>query len=37
MEFDYTITTAKTFDQAVLSVQGEIAKGLNANVDDLIK
>ena len=26
MEFDYTITTAKTFDEAVLSVQGEIAK-----------
>lgn len=26
MEFDYTTTTAKTFDEAVLSVQGEIAK-----------
>ncbi len=26
MEFDYTITTAKTFDEAVLSVQDEIAK-----------
>ncbi|KKU50494.1 MAG: hypothetical protein UX71_C0001G0149 [Parcubacteria group bacterium GW2011_GWA1_47_10] len=26
MEFDYTITTAKTFDEAVQSVQGEIAK-----------
>ena len=26
MEFDYTTTTEKTFDKAVLSVQGEIAK-----------
>ncbi len=26
MEFDYTTTTAKSFDEAVLSVQGEIAK-----------
>jgi|SRR3989344_2189494 len=26
MEFDYTITTAKTFDDAVLSVQDEVAK-----------
>lgn len=26
MKFDYTITTAKTFDEAVLSVQDEIAK-----------
>ncbi|MDP3989406.1 MAG: DUF302 domain-containing protein [bacterium] len=26
MEFDYTTTTAKTFDEAVLSVQDEIAK-----------
>ena len=26
MEFDYTTTTAKTFDAAVLSVQDEIAK-----------
>ena len=26
MEFDYTTTTAKTFDEAVLSVQEEIAK-----------
>lgn len=26
MEFDYTITTAKTFDEAVLAVQEEIAK-----------
>ncbi len=28
MEFDYTITTTKTFDRAVLSVQDEIAKAL---------
>lgn len=26
MEFDYTTTTTKTFDEAVLSVQDEIAK-----------
>ncbi len=26
MEFDYTITTTKTFDEAVQSVQDEIAK-----------
>jgi len=26
MEFDYTTTTTKTFDEAVLRVQGEIAK-----------
>ena len=26
MEFDYTTTTTKTFDEAVLSVQDEIVK-----------
>ena len=39
MEFDYTVTTIKTFDEAVLSVQDEIAKAVVpvSDVDDVEK